>query len=214
VFEYVRARAAHAIGDAAAALGTLRAANFQDLKDVEEEVVTPVVRSLDEAARALRLLDGSIRSMQINRGLMLERASRSFATATELAAAIHRRGSLSYRTAHRVVANLVLRASRLGRDARNVDLALLNESARDVLGHELEIDEDTFRKALDPAAFVAAHAVTGGPAPNAVRESVASARATLDERKRAVEDDRAALADAAAELAARVARLRERVAAE
>src|ERR671918_386913 len=190
VFEFVRARAAHAIGDAAAALGTLRAANFQDLKDVEEEVVTPVVRSLDEAARALRLLDGSIRSMQINRELMLEHAGRSFATATELAAAIHRRSGLSYRTAHRVVANLVLRASRLGRDARNVDLALLNESARDLLGHELEIDEDTFRKALDPVAFVAAHAVTGGPAPNAVRESVASARATLDERKRAVEDDR------------------------
>jgi argininosuccinate lyase len=214
VFEFVRARAAHAIGDAGAALGTLRAANFQDLKDVEEEVVTPVVRSLDEAARALRLLDGSIPSMQINRELMLERASRSFATATELAAAIHRRGGLSCRTAHRVVANLVLRASRLGRDARNVDLALLNESARDLLGHELEIDEDTFRNALDPVAFVAAHAVTGGPAANAVRESVASARATLDERKRAVEDDRAALADAAAELAARVARLRERVALE
>jgi argininosuccinate lyase len=213
VFEFVRARAAHAIGDAAAALGTLRAANFQDLKDVEEEVVTPVVRSLDEAARALRLLDGSIRSMQVDRELMLEHASRSFATATELAAAIHRRGSLSYRTAHRVVANLVLRASRLGRDARNVDLAFLNDSARDLLGHDLEIDEDTFRNALDPVAFVAAHAVTGGPAPNAVRESVASARATLDERKRAVEDDRAALADAAAELAARVARLRERVAA-
>jgi argininosuccinate lyase len=214
VFEFVRARAAHAIGDAAASLGTLHAANFQDLKDVEEEVVTPVVRSLDEAARVLRLLDGSIRSMQINRELMLERAGRSFATATELTAAIHRRGGLSYRTAHRVVANLVLRASRLGRDARNVDLALLNESARDLLGHELEIDEDTFRKALDPVAFVAAHAVTGGPAPNAGRESVASARVTLDERKRAIEDDRAALADAAAELAGRVARLRERVAAE
>jgi argininosuccinate lyase len=214
VFEFVRARAAHAIGHAVAALGTLRAANFQDLKYVEEEVVTPVVHSLDDAARALRVLDGSIRSMQINRELMLEHASRSFATATELAAAIHRRGGLSYRTAHRVVANLVLRASRLRRDARTVDLALLNESARDLLGHELEIDEDTFRKALDPVAFVAAHAVTGGPAPDAVRESVASARETLDERKRAVENDRAALADAAAELAARVARLRERVAAE
>ena len=56
--------------------------------------------------------------------------------------------------------------------------------------------------------------MTGGPAPNAVRESVASARAMLDERNRAVEDDRAALADAVAELAARVALLRERVAAE
>jgi hypothetical protein len=81
----------------------------------------------------------------------------------------------------------VLRASRLGEDARNVDFALLNELAGDLLGHELEIDEDTFRKALDPVAFVAAHAVTAGPAPVAVRESVASARATLDERKRAVE---------------------------
>jgi CheY-like chemotaxis protein len=103
--------------------------------------------------------------------------------------------------------------ARHGREALTM-AALLNESARDLLGHDLEIDEDTFRKALDPVAFVAAHAVTGGAAPNAVRESVASARATLDERKRVVEDDRTALADAGAELAARVARLRERVAAE
>jgi hypothetical protein len=53
----------------------------------------------------------------------------------------------------------------LTRGARNVDLAPLNESARDLLRHELEIDEDTFRKALDPVAFVTAHAVTGGPPP-------------------------------------------------
>jgi hypothetical protein len=29
----------------------------------------------------------------------------------------------------------------------------LNDSARDLLGHELEIDEDTFRTALDPSGL-------------------------------------------------------------
>src|SRR6266542_678247 len=109
-FEYVRARAAHAIGDLMAAFGTLRAANFQDLKDVEEEGVTPVFRSLDEVSRSMRLLDGAIPSLEVRRDVMLEQAASGFAASTELAAAIHRRSGLSSRTAHRIVANLVLRA--------------------------------------------------------------------------------------------------------
>lgn len=182
-FEYVRARAAHAIGDVTAAFGTLHNTNYQDIKDVEEEMVPPAFRSLDEASRSIRLLAGTIGSLEIDRERMLEQAGRGFAACTELAAAIHRETALSYRTAHRVVGNLVLRASKQGKGARDVDAALVNESAREIVGHDLEdLDDATVRGALDPRAFVAAHDVPGGPAPRVVRTAIAAARARLKDR--------------------------------
>jgi argininosuccinate lyase len=180
-FEYVRARAAHAIGDATAAFGTLHNTNYQDIKDVEEEMVPPALRTLDESANALRLLEGTIATMEIRRERMAEQAGSGFAAATELAAMIHRRSDLSARTAHRVVGHLVLQASKRGQSARDVDLAAVNASAREILGRDLDgVDEEAVRAALDPRGFIAAHDVPGGPAPERVREAIAAARERLE----------------------------------
>jgi len=173
-FEYVRARAAHAIGDMTAAHATLHNTNYQDIKDVEEEIVPPAFRTLEEASRSLRLLSGTVGSMQIRRDRMLEQAGRGFGAATELASAIHRQTDLSARTAHRVVGNLVLRAFKRGLRADQIDSALVEESAQEVLGRRLGLDDATVRQALDPRAFVAAHDVPGGPAPERVRAAVRS----------------------------------------
>jgi argininosuccinate lyase len=201
-FEYVRARAAHAIGDATAAFGTLHNTNYQDIKDVEEEMVPPAFRTLEEASRSVRLLAGTIGSLEVHRERMLAQAGAGFAAATELAATIHRRTGLSARTAHRVVGNLVLRASKAGRGGRDVDLALVNEAARAIVGHELDgVDEEAVRRALDPRGFVEAHDVPGGPAPARVREAIAAARERLDGHLRGrVRDARERLAAAHREL--------------
>jgi argininosuccinate lyase len=207
-FEHVRARAAQAVGEMASAFGTLHNTNFQDLKDVEEEVVFPTFRSLDEASRSLRLLAGTIASMDLKRDNMLQRAAGGFGSCTELAAVIHRRTDLSYRTAHRIVGNLVLRASGAGRKATEVDAALLNESAREVIGRELDLDDEAVREALDPAAFVDAHDVPGGPAPAALAASFGRARAALTAHRRRAADARKALAEAHDELQRRVGEIR------
>jgi argininosuccinate lyase len=207
-FEYVRARAAQAVGEMASAFGILHNTNFQDLKDVEEEVVFPAFRSLEEASRSLRLLAGTIASMELERDAMLERAAGGFGSCTELAAVVHRRAELSYRTAHRIVGNLVLRAVRAGRKATEIDAAMLNESAREVAGRELDLDDEAVRAALDPAAFVEAHDVPGGPAPAALEPSLERARAALDAHRRRVDGAREALAAASGELARRVGEIR------
>src|SRR3712207_1503222 len=185
-FEYVRARAAHAVGEMASAYGTLHNTNFQDIKDVEEEVVYPVYRSFDETSRSLRLLEGTISSMEFKRENMLKRAAEGYGSCTELAAKIHRQTDLSYRTAHRIVGNLVLRAFKQGKAATEVDAALVNESAREVIGRELDIDDETVRASLDPAAFVRAHDVPGGPAPEAVHHAIQEAHTTLASHKQRV----------------------------
>jgi argininosuccinate lyase len=201
-FEYVRARAAHAVGEMTSAHGTLHNTNFQDIKDVEEEIVPPALRTLAEASRSLTLLAGTIASMDVHEERMLELAGQGFAAATELAATVHRETDLNARSAHRVVGNLVLRAHKRGLGGRDVDLALLQESAREVLGHELEgVSEELVRRSLDPRAFVAAHHVPGGPAPGRVREAIAAARERLEADGRApVRAARDALAAARREL--------------
>lgn len=206
-FEYVRARAAHAVGEMASAFGTLHNTNFQDIKDVEEEVVYPVFRSFDETLRSLKLLDGTISSMEFKRENMLESAEHGFGACTELAAKIHRQTELSYRTAHRIVGNLVLRAFKQNKTASDIDAALVNESAKDIVGHELDIDDATVRDSLDPKAFVEAHDVPGGPAPQTMRSALQNARAVLGEHEERTTAARQAINRARDELATRVRQL-------
>jgi argininosuccinate lyase len=108
---------------------------------------------------------------------------------------VHRRTDLSARAAHRVVGNLVLRAHKRGLRAPEIDVALLNESAREVIGRDLpELDDEAVKAALDPGAFVEAHALAGGPSPDAVRAAAADARGRLERRARgAVREAREAI---------------------
>lgn len=182
-FEYVRARAAHAVGDMVAAFGALHNTNFGDIKDVEEEMVPPTFRSCEEVAISLELLTGTLDSMTVDRDRMSARAGAGFSTATELAAVLHRETDLDFRTAHRVVARLVGLATSRGIAPEDVGSDLLDESANEVLGRAAGLTADQVRRALDPQGFIAAHTGLGGPAPEPVREALATARAKASSRR-------------------------------
>ncbi|CAN5805229.1 argininosuccinate lyase [soil metagenome] len=206
-FEYVRARAAHAVGEMTSAFGTLHNTNFQDIKDVEEEVVYPVFRLFDETSRSLKLLDGTISSIEFKRDTMLEKAAEGFASCTELAAKIHQQTDLSYRTAHRIVGNLVLRAFKQGKNATQVDAALVKESAQHTIGRELDVDDDLVRGALNPTAFVEAHDVPGGPAPRVLSRAIQDAQTRLEEQNQRIAQMRVTLDRASDDLARQVQKL-------
>ncbi|MFC4248329.1 argininosuccinate lyase [Natribaculum luteum] len=203
-FEYVRARAAHATGYMCSVHETLHNTNFQDIKDVEEDAVHPLFEAFEEVDRALRLLDGTVASAEFKADTMLERAAEGFASCSELAAKIDRQTDLTYRTAHRIVGDLVQRALSRDLDATAVDAELVNESAREITGESLDIDDDFVQSALDPKAFVEAHDVPGGPAPREVRRMIQDRRATLDEDRVDVANRHEKIEDASRELADRV----------
>lgn len=182
-FEYVRARAGHAIADAASVHETLHNTNFQDIKDVEEDAVYPLYDAFEEVQRSLTLLDGTVASAEFKADPMLERAAEGFASCTELAAKLHRETDHSYRTTHRVVGDMVLRALNRGLDATEVGADIVNESAREVIGQEFDITDEFVQDALDPRSFVETHDVPGGPAPREVRRMLGDRRATLDEHR-------------------------------
>jgi argininosuccinate lyase len=206
-FEYVRARAGHTIAKASSVHETLHNTNFQDIKDVEEDAVYPLFEAFEEVERSLELLDGTVASTEFKENNMLERAAEGFASCTELAAKLHRETDLSYRTTHRIVGDMVLRALNQDLDATDVGADIVNESARDVVGHELDIDDQFVQQALDPESFVRTHDVPGGPAPREVRRMIDDRRATLDEHRASVNQRYEALEAASAELDERVADL-------
>ncbi len=209
-FEYVRTLSAHAVGEMTSLFATLHNTNFQDIKDVEEGLAPPLFRSLDEARRALRLLEGTIRTLQFDEQVMYRQAAAHFATCTELASVIHRQTDLSYRTAHRVVGHLVLLAIKRGVTADQADAALVNEAARDILGRSLDIDDASVHQALEPRNFIRAHTVRGGPAPEALRAATKVARERQRTLQQQLETLNASLAKAGEGLAQSVLRTRER----
>jgi argininosuccinate lyase len=199
-FEYVRARAAHAVGDMVAAFGALHNTNFGDIKDVEEEMVPSTLRSCKEVTNSLELLTGTLGSLTVHRERMADRAGAGFSTATELAAVLHQETDLDFRTAHRVVGRLVGLASQRGIRPQDVGSALLDEAAGEVLGRQAGLSADQVRRALDPHGFIAAHTVLGGPAAEPVRQALAEARGRAARRREWQQEATSRLAKASDEL--------------
>ena len=112
----------------------------------------------------------------------------------------HRETDHSYRTTHRVVGDMVLRALNQGLDATEVGADIVNESARETIGDEFDIDDEFVQDALDPRAFVETHDVPGGPAPREVRRMISDRRANLDEHRAQLNQRREGLETAAQEL--------------
>lgn len=203
-FEYVRARAAHAVGDMTSAFGALHNTNFGDIKDVEEEMVPPTFRACDEVSTSLELLTGTLATLTVDRERLADRAAAGFSTATELAAVLHRSTDLDFRNAHRVVGYLVRLATERKIRPQDVDAQLLAEASQTVLDRAAGLSDEQVHKALDPHGFVAAHTVLGGPAPAAVGSALARARANADGRVTWSQDAHAKLAAANEELRRRV----------
>ncbi|WP_265110823.1 argininosuccinate lyase [Halosolutus halophilus] len=207
-FEYVRGRAAYATAYMSSVHETLHNTNFQDIKDVEENAVHPLFDAFDEVDRSLKLLDGTVGSAEFNAEQMEELAAEGFASCSELAAKIDRQTDLTYRTAHRIVGDLVGRALERGLDATEVDADLVNESATEITGDMLDIDDEFVQSALDPREFVEAHDIPGGPAPREVRRMIQDRRASLDEDSVYINRRRETLIDASDKLADRVETIR------
>lgn len=207
-FEYVRARGARAVSDMSGVFMVLHNTTYGDIKDVEEEMVPPVLRMLDETAVSLELLAGSIESLQFHRERMAAAAAAGFSTATELAAVIHRTTDLDFRSAHQVVGTLVRLAEERGIAPDAVGAELVDEAAELAVGRRLGMTDDAVRRSLDARSFVAAHQVEGAAAPDMVavnvshaRERAAAVRRWLEERRAKVRESEAQRGDAIRRLA-------------
>ena len=134
-------------------------------------------RALDLALRTTRLTAGVVRTLEVNGSRMRATLESGFSQATDLAEYIMQTCGIDYRSAYRVVGHAVRQASAGGLRGSDIDGALLDAAATDVIGHPLELTGRDLSAVLDPGQIVASRTTLGGAAPGEVTRMAGQAEA-------------------------------------
>ena len=171
--ELVRGKAGRVFGALFALLTLMKSQPLAYNRDNQEDK-QPLFDTIDTLRQCLRAFAEMMPQVRPNRELMLAAAKKGFATATDLADYLVRKG-VAFRDAHEIVGKAV----RLGVDSRR-DLAEL--SLPELQQFSPRIESDVF-DVLTLEGSVASRDLIGGTAPNRVREAARQARRELAEAK-------------------------------
>ncbi len=169
VAELTRGKSAAVFGDLMALLTLMKAQPLAYNRDNQEDKPA-LFHAVDTTQAAVALFADLVPHLQVRRGRMREAAREGFATATDLADYLVRKG-VPFRDAHEAVGRAVRRALELGRDLAELPLEELRAFSP-------AIGEDVY-EVLTLEGSVAARDHEGGTAPRRVREAVARAREHL-----------------------------------
>ncbi|MBK0394347.1 argininosuccinate lyase [Ramlibacter algicola] len=138
-------------------------------KDNQEDK-EPLFDTVDTLRDTLRIFAEMMRGITVNRDAMEAAARRGFATATDLADYLVKKG-LPFRDAHEVVAHAVKAAQQQGCDLSELPLPALQ-------AFDGRIEQDVY-EVLSLRGSLEARRVAGGTAPDNVRAEIARHRALL-----------------------------------
>ena len=180
VLEHLRTQLCYIYADAQAVFTLHHNAPLGDVNDVEDPIYRPLFRMLDCAIGVYELLDAVLASATWNVERLAARAADGFTTATELADTLVREAKLPFRSAHRVVAQLVRDSLVQNILPRDIRAQHVDDAAQKILGRALGLSDQIVREALDARHFVSIRAIPGGPAPEATRAIIAQQSAQLE----------------------------------
>ena len=167
--ELMRGKSGRVFGALVALLTVVKGQPLAYNKDNQEDK-EPVFDAADTLRDVLALLAELLKGLEPVPARMREALDRGFATATDLADYLVRKG-MPFRDAHDVVSRAVRAAEAAGKDLASLPLAELQ-------GFSKLIGEDA-RALLTPEGSVAARSHVGGTAPVAVRAAIERARKRL-----------------------------------
>ncbi len=171
VAELIRGKSGRFTGNLVSVLTTMKGLPLAYNSDMQEDK-EPFFDSVDALEAILGVLPPMLASLTFRLDRMRQAAGEQFATATDLADYLVRKG-LPFRDAHEVVGRVVRWALDAGKTLETVSL------------EELRRFSDRFASdvsaALTVEASLRARAVSGGTAPEAVRRQLVVARSFLEE---------------------------------
>ncbi len=167
--ELVRGKSGRVSGNLMSLLMLMKSQPLAYNKDNQEDK-EPLFDTVDTLQGSLRAFADMVPAIQVNREAMREAALKGFATATDLADYLVRKG-LPFRDAHEVVGQAVRHASEQGCDLADLDLDTLRQ-------FDERIDADVF-EVLTLEGAMRARDHIGGTAPRQVRAQVERLRKAL-----------------------------------
>ncbi|HTJ55826.1 MAG TPA: argininosuccinate lyase [Nitrosospira sp.] len=168
--ELVRGKTGRVNGHVIALLTLMKAQPLAYNKDNQEDK-EPLFDTVDTLTDTLRIYADMLTGIQVNPVAMREAAMRGYATATDLADYLVKKG-MPFREAHEAVAQAVRFAAESGRDLSGLPLPQLRKFSR-------LIDEDIFA-VLTLEGSISSRNHIGGTAPEQTRAAINRAREWLD----------------------------------
>ena len=165
--EHARIICSKAYSQAVAVMSSVHNTPFGDIVDVEDDLQPLVFNTFADARRVLALLAGAVGSITVDEDSLRRKAAGSFLTMTELADTLVREENLSFKAAHRLVAQTVKQLPDLDTAHAEIIDTLL-QTAKESLGRPLKTKREKLAAALCPFNFVEVRTVLGGPAPKTV----------------------------------------------
>ena len=146
------------------------------------------------------LLEGIVRTLEVDKARALQVTADGFSTVTDLADAMVQHHDLSFSAAKKITGRVVTMAQQEKVSIHAIDSAFVARAAQEALGMELHMTEQEIHHALDPVENVTRRQVIGGPSPARVQEMIdkghgaverfeadwRSKRAYLDEKREAL----------------------------
>src|SRR6185503_11790857 len=166
VAELMRGKSGRLYGNLVAVLTAMKGLPLAYNSDMQEDK-EPLFDSVDTLLAILGVLPPMLASLTFRTDRMRAAAGENFATATDLADYLVRKG-LPFRQAHEVVGTIVRHAVETGSTLEALPLATLRAFSP-LIG-------DDVASAITVDASLRARAVSGGTAPDAVRRALAQAR--------------------------------------
>jgi argininosuccinate lyase len=167
--ELVRGKTGRVNGHLVALLTLMKSQPLAYNKDNQEDK-EPLFDTADTLLVTLEIYADMMRGIKVNKEAMRAAATEGFATATDLADYLVKKG-LPFRDAHEVVARAVRHAAGKGCDLADLNLAELQEFS-------LHISEDVYA-VLTLEGSLASRDHIGGTAPNQVKAAIVRARKSL-----------------------------------
>ncbi|HEX3178566.1 MAG TPA: argininosuccinate lyase [Methylomirabilota bacterium] len=169
VAELIRGKSGRLYGNLVSVLTTMKGLPLTYNSDMQEDK-EPFFDSVDTLDAMLTVLPPLLASLTFRLDRMRAAAGEHYATATDLADYLVRKG-LPFRQAHEVVGRVVRHALETGRSLEELPLETLRRFS--------PLIEADVSQALTVDASLRARSVTGGTAPAAVQRALAQARALL-----------------------------------
>jgi argininosuccinate lyase len=170
VAELARGKTGRVYGHLNALLVLMKGQPLTYNKDNQEDK-EPLFDTVDTLAATLRIMAEMVQGIVVKPEAMQRAAQKGYATATDLADYLVKRG-VPFRDAHEVVAAAVKFGLQRGMDLADLPLDTLKQ-------FHAAIGEDVYDAALTLRASLEARKVAGGTAPERVREQIAAHRARL-----------------------------------
>ena len=183
-FEYIKGYSAESIGNLVTAVASVKGISYTNT--VDRLLIEPV--ALDTAVGSTNVIAGAVTTITPKRDVMLKNLRAGFTTATDLADTLVRSHGLSFRQAHDIIVEVVVKAIEEGKMAEEIGPEMVADASEKVIEKKLRISTEELASALDLNKNLLGRNTVGGPAPEAVLKMIANRRSSVEEQVKKHED--------------------------